>query len=39
MNIVTGSVDGRSESLDRFVKISLEHVQRSRGRTAVLTTS
>ncbi|MBR0717314.1 putative quinol monooxygenase [Bradyrhizobium liaoningense] len=31
MIIVVGSVDGRSESLDRLVKISLEHVHRSRG--------
>ena len=31
MIIVVGSVDGRSESFDRLVKISLEHVHRSRG--------
>ncbi|UVO33189.1 putative quinol monooxygenase [Bradyrhizobium arachidis] len=31
MIIVVGSVDGRNESFDRLVKISLEHVHRSRG--------
>lgn len=31
MIIVVGSVDGRRESFDRLVKISLEHVHRSRG--------
>jgi quinol monooxygenase YgiN len=31
MIIVIGSADGRSESFDRLVKISLEHVHRSRG--------
>jgi len=31
MIIVVGSVDGRSEGFDRLVKISLEHVHRSRG--------
>lgn len=31
MIIVVGSVDGRSESVDRLVTISLEHVHRSRA--------
>jgi len=31
MIIVVGSVDGRSESLDLLMKVSLEHVHRSRG--------
>jgi quinol monooxygenase YgiN len=31
MIIVVGSVDGRSETFDNLVKISLDHVHRSRG--------
>ncbi|SFQ00371.1 Quinol monooxygenase YgiN [Bradyrhizobium sp. Ghvi] len=31
MIIVVGSVDGRSESFERLMKVSLEHVHRSRG--------
>lgn len=31
MIIVVGSVEGRSESFDHLVKISLEHVHRSRA--------
>ena len=30
MIIVTGSVTGRPDSMDRLVEISLEHVRRSR---------
>jgi len=31
MIIVVGSVDGRSESFEDLVKVSLDHVHRSRG--------
>jgi len=36
MIIVVGSVDGRSENLDHLMKISLEHVHRSRQEDGCL---
>ena len=36
MIIVVGSVDGRTEGFDRLVKISLEHVHRSRAEDGCL---
>lgn len=36
MVIVDGSVDGRSESFDRLVKVSLEHVHRSSAEDGCL---